>query len=391
MVTNAGIVRFFIAWSCVSSVVILMLVKIGIRSELVFALRDFPVYMAMVIFWQRWLRHRNTVIAMCLLGAFTAYLVLNFSELNPGYPMPFANIRQLIAPVLLLCFFSELKLSSEEVDVASKSLARWVIVVFAFGSFEMAFEMWKRVGLASYFGLKGIPVDSSGVSFMFYEPLLAYRERMTSSFLDPISLGHFFATSFIFFFIFRHSQSGFRYRLALWLSMAGLFLCFSKGAMLEIAIALGILNPRAPVIVKVGLFVAALAVGYVLSDSAGVLIHLNGFVHSVTSLTAFGHGIGAVGNYAKMFGTDLETYHAIGISDTFVGAVLGQIGLLGAAVWIALMFIPLCRTRRGIWPAVILGSIIAVSCLSENTLNVTSFLAPSLIMALSLRKTEASV
>src|SRR3546814_4604876 len=54
-------------------------------------------------------------------------------------------------------------------------------------------DLWRYLDLTNYFNLKGIPVDKRGLSYMFYEPALSYTERLVSTVLDPISLGHMLA------------------------------------------------------------------------------------------------------------------------------------------------------------------------------------------------------
>ncbi len=91
-----------------------------------------------------------------------------------------------------------------------------------------------------------------------------------------------------------------------------------------------------------------------------------------------------VGNYAKMFASDLTIYHKMHISDTFIGSVLGQIGIVGLFFWASFFSrYSIDLIRQLIMPAsIIIVSQLMISVLSENTLNLTSFFIPGLLAVL---------
>ena len=105
---------------------------------------------------------------------------------------------------------------------------------------------------------------------------------------------------------------------------------------------------------------------------------------AIINVNWFGHGLGLVGNYAKMFATDLTIYNTMHISDTFIGSVLGQLGIVGLCFWssyFARYFIDLFR--RILMPgSIIIISQLIISILSENTLNFTTFFIPGLLAVL---------
>mgnify|MGYP006175241319 CR=1 FL=1 len=86
-----------------------------------------------------------------------------------------------------------------------------------------------------------------------------------------------------------------------------------------------------------------------------------------------------------MFASDLTIYNKMLISDTFIGSILGQIGIVGLFFWTSFFsryFIDL--GRRIIMPgSIIIISQLIISVLSENTLNLTSFFIPGLLAVLA--------
>lgn len=380
---NHYLIAFFIAWSATSSVIILVLIKLGISGSIIFALKDSPIYIAMIIFFHAWGLQKKSIHILTGILIFIAALILNLTILTPDYANPAANIRQIVAPILISAFFLALKLNIKDVTSGAKILYLTLLAVFIFGTIEIAFEIWKSIDLSKYFNLKGIPVDEHGLSYMFYEPILGYRERMTSTFLDPISLGHFFASTFIVAF-YKCLYEGKQRFIVMSISIAGLVLCFSKGAFLQAFIGTTILNPRIHLFIRALLLSIPFAIFSAIPNKAGILIHLNGLSSSFTNLTVFGHGIGSSGNYSKMFSENLNLYSALGISDTYIGAVLGQIGILGFACWAALVVCSLTPFKKKALNThcIIMASIVLVSFISENTMNVTSFTLPAIIIAL---------
>jgi len=72
------------------------------------------------------------------------------------------------------------------------------------------------------------------------------------------------------------------------------------------------------------------------------------------------------------------------ISDTFIGSILGQIGIIGLFFWTSFFSKYFIDLIRGIiMPgSIIIASQLIISVLSENTLNLTSFFIPGLLAVL---------
>lgn len=384
MASNRVVLKLFLLWGAVSSVVALLAIKLGLESQAIFAIKDAPIYLGMAFLIGR-IGSRFGYILLTAIGLFTLLLLVNYLTLNPSYNAPLNNIRQIVAPILILFFFCNLSLSKADVLNVENFLDILVIAICMFGFIEIYFSVWERVGLHSFFGLKGLPVDESGMSFMFYEPILDYQKRLTSTFIDPISAGHFFAAYAIYRYFYRSRLS--RAWVAWVLSIISLLLCLSKGAMLQLFLALTFLNQNVNIFVRIAALGVPVYAYYLLPFKEGVLIHLTGVYNAAVNLSLFGYGIGSSGNYTKMFADNLQLYNQLGVSDTFLGAVVTQIGLFGLVLWALLLVFclnPLANSFRvGL---TILMSQVAVSLLSENTMNVTSFVLPSIIIALAVQR-----
>lgn len=380
-------VRFSIIWGAISSCVVLLMIKGGIRTNTIFALKDALIYLGALFVIKSWLSNQKSRFLLLLIVYELIYLFLNYAIINPNYNAPLNNIRQILGPLVLLLIFCQLRINERGQEMLLKVLCWTVICVFSFGLYEQVTAFWATVNLKIYFGLKGIPTDANGLSFMFYEPMFGYRERMTSTFLDPISLGHFFASAAIFLFYLKGKKR--MVKVAFLCSLVGLFLALSKGAILQFFIGVILLNPKIYLIIRLSLASLPFIFFASVKNQTGILNHVSGFLNSIESLTLFGNGIGAVGNYAKMFSNDLTVYNKLGIADTYIGAVLGQIGLIGIIIWLSIAYsiiVYSAKTKAEELNALrMFLSIFIVSILSENTMNITSFLLPAIIISLSMQ------
>jgi hypothetical protein len=356
----------------------------GGNHAAVFGIKDAPIYLAMLFLVGR-VRSRTGYILLTITCIFILLVLINYVSINPNYNAPINNLRQIVAPILVLFFFSSLSLSDADVRSVERFLDYLVLFVCLFGFLELYFSIWERVGLHNFFGLKGIPVDENGMSYMFFEPVLGYQKRLSTTLIDPISAGHFFAAYLIYRYYFRSSSVLPR---AAWIfSLVALLLAFSKGAMLQLFLALTFLNSRINIVLRLGALAIPVYAFYLLPFKEGVLIHLTGVYNAAVNLSLFGHGLGSAGNYTKMFTEDMTLYNQLGVSDTYLGSLVTQIGLFGLVVWLGLLFLCLNpRTRSFRVAFTILASQVAVSLLSENTMNVTSFALPAIVIAIAIKR-----
>jgi hypothetical protein len=384
--------RFSIFWGVVSSLLVLFFIKSGIKSQFVFSIKDLVIYLYAFFFIGTWLNTNRHLHNCIILLFFIGFLFANYFLLNINYNAPFHNIRQIIAPVILLIIYTNIRLTKESVEKISKYICYLGILVFFFGIFEQTFQLWQKINLSDFFLLKHIPVDEKGLSYMFYEPTFGNRERMTSILLDPISLGHFYATLGGYLFYMKNKNK--IQKTTFYLCVISLFLCLSKGAILQFYIYIFVFNKNINIFIRLiaTLFFLFICVGLIVIYNvpiANFIIHITGFVNSIQSITFFGHGIGTAGNYASMFSNSSLELH---IGDSYMGTLIGQIGIFGTLSWLTLIclviYTSISNKVSKRFALRMFFSIFLVSVLSENTMNVTSFLLPSILIGLCVNTSK---
>jgi len=375
--------RINIFWCFFAPIFIVFFIKIGVDNRFIFSIKDVPFILLFVYFGVKgFFFERRLIYLYPLLIIFITYLFLNWVFLNPNYGFVIANIRQLLMPILLIMFFSSCTLEGEDA-VSVYTYVAWLSVsVFLIGVICLYFNVWESVGLDKFFSLKGIPVNAEGLSYMFYEPILGYSRRMVSTMLDPISLGHTIAAVFIsVWFVWPAKNYRFHILFVLFLMVLS---TMSKGAILQVVIACVFLAKKNHPIFKIVTLILVTSFIIWLPNKEGILIHVEGTVNSFSKAELFGYGIGNVGNYAKMFNDNLEIYNSVEISDTYIGAVLGQLGLFGFIMWVSILCYLVFLNRNSCRVSkILLFSILLVSVLSENTLNFSSFYMTAILIGLN--------
>lgn len=386
------LVKANIVWASVGSFILAFLLNL-IQVRELFILKDAIFYLSIPFIFLL-IRSYSFLKFFFFISVFCIYIItvtVIFYELK-GWQL--YNIRQLVAPLLILSISYSLKFSNENVNEIISYSYRLISIIIIAGMAFLLFDLWSYISLKNYFLVKGIPVDATGVSYMFYEPALGYARRLVSTFLDPINLGHTIAAFFIMAY-YKVEIGGRRRVFYLILLLSGLLMTFSKGAILQVVLALFFFNKDINIINRAlipGLFVLAVLL---FIDLKGILIHLHGLTNAIININLIGHGLGMVGNYAKMFADDLTVYHELQISDTYIGSVLGQIGIFGLLLWLAFFYKHLASiflNKKNNVGSIIIVSQLTLAVLSENTLNFTSFLIPGLLAGVvyNLQKNSTS-
>jgi len=381
-VTKDGFIKNLIKanlyWAMIAPIFLAIVLNL-IQIQGLFILKDLIFYVSLVLIFFCG-KTQNFIFFSLRLTLFILFLftLTFFYDGFKGWMV--YNLRQLIVPILIVCFGYYSNISLDSFYKLVKVYYKASIYILLIGIIFKEFDLWKVIDLSNYFNLKGIPVDSRGLSYMFYEPAFSYTERLASTILDPISLGHILAGAVImcFYGIGIKGRKRWTYLFVLGI---GLILTFSKGAILQVLLALFFFNKNLPI--KVRFLFPALCIVLILSiiNIEGILIHMIGLHNAIVHMNLFGHGLGLVGNYAKMFADDLTTYEIFKISDTFIGSVLGQIGIIGLFIWLSFFskyFTQTILTKRTLVGATIIVSQLLVAALSENTLNFTSFIIPGI-------------
>ena len=304
------------------------------------------------------------------------FLIIAFFASPSNYFAKIASIRQMINPYLLIILGFIYITTEEEYKKFLKKLMAVILFLLLFGFFERFFYLWQFVDIKTYYNMNNLPVHWSGYPWGFIEPLAFFHDkvldingivRMVSTILDPINLGHILVFSIVCVYYNREIVKNFFFRYVILIGLLiGLILTFSKGAWFQLFLVLTILNKRIHVVFRFGIFLVSVPFIYFLYyQHSGIFIHFSGFINSLKSISFLGHGLAMTGNYAKMFGEPL----LLGISDTYIGSILGQIGIMGLILWLIPFFFiaKKCEINHYILRLLVAQLIVAV--LSENSFN----------------------
>lgn len=376
------IARLNIYWALISPLLLAMVLNI-IPSRGLFVFKDLVFYLSLILLFIIG-RSKTYLASMANVALFVVILLLMTVVFHKLEPWAIYNLRQILAPILIVIFGYNLKLNENYQSELVKDFFKILFIVLVIGIAIRFFHLWNVIDLSNYFSIKGIPVDSRGLSYMFYEPAFSYVERLASTLLDPISLGHIITCALIMLF-YGVGMSGRKRIVYIIFLFVCLILTFSKGAVLQLILATFFLNKSLSLKLRILIPVSFVVLSLMLLNLDGILIHLVGLKNAVIYMNIFGHGLGMVGNYAKMFAEDLTLYYKYEISDTFLGSLLGQIGIVGMLIWLSFFrryFFQVLIPNKTFVGAVIIVSQLLVSSISENTLNFNSFLVPGIMGSL---------
>lgn len=375
-----NIIKINILWIFFAPLLIVFLINtLGITSKFIFASKDVLFYLIFILYFFSFQKKFYFQIAIFSTLIWYILILLIFNGNYTDFYI--ANIRQIITPLIILVLFKSIDLNDLSRLEIIQFIYKMSVIVVLLGFIFLLVDIWNYINLKGFFQLKGIPTNDKGLSYMFYEPIIGYAQRMVSTILDPISLGHILASVAIAIY-YKIGIDGKKRIIFLSIVLLGLLFTFSKGAMLQFFIGVIIFDKNIHLILKVfALYILSIVI-YFIPNKAGLLIHLQGTLNAFDSISIFGYGIGSVGNYAKMFSNDLSTYYLLEISDTFIGSMIGQLGLIGILLWLYIYTFDFkSLTNPGV---IILISQLFIGILSENTMNFSSFFIPGVLGGLLL-------
>ncbi len=279
----------------------------------------------------------------------------------------FASLRQLLMPFIVFVFGMVIVENTAQFAQLKQWILKAAIVLSVIGFLFYLFPFWEYFSLKAFATAKNLLVRPDGALQMFYDPSNPFFPRLVSTVLDPINAGHLLAFAFI---------TGLSEKTKSWSSLviifAALLLTFCKGAFLQLAIV-GLLSFRNKIPVWLFIISWLLIIGGLFVASffhEGVLLHLQGLMASLKTISLLGHGIGMAGNQAVMYGNPAET----AISDTFIGTIIGQAGVIGLVLWLLPFFWMIQKLASEKLLQALLISQLLVAILSENAFNFLSIL-----------------
>ena len=282
------------------------------------------------------------LIALSAYGAFTVVLF----DVEPTAAL--ASYRNLVTP-LLFTIIGLVAARSTGVRPYTVGLVALGVAVVLFGFVEDSVPgFWQNAGLEPLWNAKGLSVASStGVPPNFYSSELigdSPVRRMVSSFADPVHFGTFLFAAFMGAWYLRR-------RLLMVLFLVAAALAVSKGAFLSVLVFVAVWTWRAAprwaftaaVVAVAG--AGVLFYGFSLDNSTGsTTTHVDGLLAAFTELPShpLGRGLGNIGVLASLFHEGSESE----IRETGLGMVIGQLGVVGLAAYIAFFTVLIRRAVR---------------------------------------------
>lgn len=364
-------------WFLLSSIVLAGLFYVAPALPLaLLGLKDLPLYFAVVVCLVLRPLRAGAITALFALTGVMAYLAVAFLA-SPAEPfVKVASIRQLAVFFVLVLLGSMLGCGQTAQLKLYRYIVRAGVWIVVLGVIIQITDLLAGGFLAAYFDAKAIPVLESGYPFFFIEPIPEFLSpwlgeggviRLVSTLLDPINFGHSLVA---WLCILAYRPDVMPRKLArqvvIGLFLLALLMTFSKGAWLHLALTVVFLNFRRSYLVSaISLAGLAFAMFWLVEHHLGLALHLAGLLAAFESISMFGLGLGMVGNYSTLFG---ET-HEGGIADSFLALLIGQIGIVGALIWMGAIAILMHKIKANSFLRPLLLAQLLVSSLSENAFN----------------------
>lgn len=275
-----------------------------------------------------------------------------------------ASLRQLAAPFGIVCLGYLLSNTLRLVQ-----LENWLknsIYFLSVGSVVLYLGLiFELLPMQAWGEMKQLALSIFDIPYMFYDGLSGDFVRNVSTFLDPINLGHYLVFALLYFFYVKKAAPLFLLLIGV---LLGLTMC--KGAFLQLALSIYIIErKRLPQwLFYLGLVSTIPLLYWASLHHDGIALHLHGLKEAFAHLSLFGEGLGAVGNQAVLFnGTS-----SLPIYDTYLGSLLGQLGLFGLVCWLLPFVVLGFRLKNHMVLQAVLITQLLMALISENAFNFLS-------------------
>lgn len=370
MLTKKIYLTFFLLSISFINILVVILFNNGLSSKVFSGSKEIILFI-FLIFAFLTCKHQKTIIPYFIIALIVPFssLVFMFVSDNSDMLTKIIAYRQLVVPFLI--FMLGLLLSSyNDYEKYESIYFKIGIILLVIGLIERTTYLWAGGFLTSYFESKNIAVSSIGYPYVFIEPLPFINEfhgepgflRMTSTFLDPINMGHTFSFLFTLAYTRRKLILSFLFFLAV-------VLTFSKAAIIQTLVMWILLIRFIPIYIKLFFVLFFILFALILIQNyPGFLIHLDGLVTSISKIHLFGLGLGNAGNVSFMY-SGIQS----GIKDSFLGAILGEEGFVGIFIYTFVIFLLVILVyKKNRYIAYFLLIQFFLSALSENSFNFLS-------------------
>ncbi|HQF36154.1 MAG TPA: hypothetical protein PLL26_00730 [Candidatus Dojkabacteria bacterium] len=372
------LIIFTLCWFSFSSIIIATLFMFSHEFNWIL-LKDFVYVLLFIILFPSIISHRydkNFVLFNLILWII---VVISFLQSPASIFLKMASIRQIMSFEIFFLIGYELIKNRLTYKKTVRIFLILGLVIVSFGIIEKSLKLWSFFDLSAYLGAKNIGFYENGYPYFFIEPIpeaisnligVTSVTRMVSTILDPINLGHILVLCVALSLkdnlkIFKFKVTNF---FLIFVYIVGIFLTFSKGAWIQLFLVLVLkynkFVRRYWILFFIILFLFLIGIG---PFHPGLSIHIKGLTNSIKSATLWGLGLGMAGNYSSMFGNANST-----IGDTYIGAIIGQIGVVGIVFWFLLIYSIYKKSVSENILGFVLFSQIFVAIFSENSFNILS-------------------
>jgi hypothetical protein len=263
------------------------------------------------------------------------------------------SLRQMIMPFALILFGFFLNIDEEGLRKVAKVIIIAGLIDILFGVFEayvIGDRFWSSLHYEKFYEYKGIGewatenmlVPRSFYTWDFVKITGYIIRRMVGIVADPILSAHILALCFgiLLFAEDLNIKKNIRYVL-LGIFAIGLILSLSKGAFIVTGILILFkIRQKYKRISNILFAVTGVTIVAIIGSSlmGSVGIHFSGLVSALTPRNLLGHGIGMGGDFAGLFGD----HELMGGEESLIGAIIVQIGLAGAVIYLLSLFL-ICK------------------------------------------------
>lgn len=295
------------------------------------------------------------------------------------------SLRQLLIPVVTFIFGMAINIDENKVKRILKNIIYLGIIICVFGMIEVILlndNFWVDMGIGKYMELKGfdqwvyngLPGNYYTADFINITGSM-YR-RMVSTFTDPLLLSHFLALCLVILIFYRDLiKNKLQKNIIIIIMSICLIGTLSKGALVILAVAALIkyYNKNKYIFIAL-LIISSVALIFIIKTNLFYTVsqHSNGLIENFKNASLFGNGLGSTGNFAIIYS---DTSADIGAGESYIGTLLGQIGIFGLICYTSFNFhiVNKLRSRKeydlNIIVIILLVGMFLESILSESAIS----------------------
>ena len=385
---------FFILFSIVQNIILIIGAnRFSPTITTLFSLsKEIMIYGCVVI---GLLRSRGMKKSLLYFIAFLIIIIIGFSTSSASTYAKVVSIRQLLLPFICLIFGSQINLNSVGLEKLIKIIIKSAIIIGVIGILELVVfkdSIWKMLPVYQYQVNKGttyefyMGVPLNYYTWDYYDLIHRVVRRLVSVFADPLITGHYLFLGFVLSdAVLPYGKKQIFTKCFLAISA---LLTLSKGVYISFAVYILMKIIRGKSYKDIVIYIFSVIIGisiisillyhittvYLPTSSIGV--HFKGLVDGFKDLSFLGNGLGNAGGITGILNdTDSSSLS----SESYVGVLTAQIGLIGLLVYIIYfmtnMFLNLRRYKAEnitvfFSATVLLFSVLLESILSESSISI---------------------